>query len=78
MSRSGYSEDCAHLGLWRANVDRAIAAKQNALNMAQAALDWLRNAVEAESIHCTEKGDATTAQRLRALLAASAERKDGE
>lgn len=28
MSRSGYSEDCEHIDLYRANVDRAIAGKR--------------------------------------------------
>lgn len=28
MSRSGYSEDCENLQLWRANVDRTIAGKR--------------------------------------------------
>lgn len=28
MSRSGYSDDCDYLGLYRANVDRAIAGKR--------------------------------------------------
>lgn len=28
MSRSGYSDDCDYLDLWRANVDRAIAGKR--------------------------------------------------
>ncbi len=28
MSRSGYSDDCEYLDLWRANVDRAIAGKR--------------------------------------------------
>ena len=28
MSRSGYSDDCEHLELWRANVERTIASKR--------------------------------------------------
>lgn len=28
MSRSGYSEDCEYLDLWRANVDRTISGKK--------------------------------------------------
>lgn len=28
MSRSGYSDDCENLNLWRANVDRTIAGKR--------------------------------------------------
>lgn len=28
MSRSGYSEDCEHLQLWRNNVERTIASKR--------------------------------------------------
>lgn len=28
MSRSGYSDECENVGLWRANVDRAIAGER--------------------------------------------------
>lgn len=28
MSRSGYSEDCSNLGLWRGNVERAIRGRR--------------------------------------------------
>lgn len=28
MSRSGYSDDCEHLNLWRSNVERTIAGKR--------------------------------------------------
>lgn len=41
MSRSGYSDDCEHLNLWRANVDRTIRGKRG-----QAFLRELRQALE--------------------------------
>lgn len=28
MSRSGYSDDCEHLNLWRSNVERTVAGKR--------------------------------------------------
>lgn len=31
MSRSGYSEDCEHLNLWRSNVERTIRGKKGQL-----------------------------------------------
>ena len=41
MSRSGYSDDCDYLGLYRGNVDRAISGKrgQSLLREMAAALD---------------------------------------
>lgn len=41
MSRSGYSEDCENLGLYRANVDRTVASRrgQAFLTEMAAALD---------------------------------------
>ena len=41
MSRSGYSDDCEHLDLWRASVDRAMrgARGQHFLRKLRAALD---------------------------------------
>jgi hypothetical protein len=41
MNRSGYSDDCENLGLWRGNVDRAIHGKrgQAFLREMAAALD---------------------------------------
>lgn len=42
MSRSGYSDDCENLNLWRANVDRTIAGKRG-----QAFLRELVTALEA-------------------------------
>src|SRR5689334_17503262 len=41
MSRSGYSDDCENLNLWRANVDRTIGSKrgQAFLREMAAALD---------------------------------------
>lgn len=42
MSRSGYSEDCEHLALWRAAVDRATFGKRG-----QHLLRRLRDALDA-------------------------------
>lgn len=42
MSRSGYSDDCENLNLWRANVDRTIAGKRG-----QAFMRELISALEA-------------------------------
>lgn len=45
MSRSGYSDDCENLQLWRANVERAIQGKkgQEFFKELAAALDALPN-----------------------------------
>ncbi len=42
MSRSGYSEDCEYLDLWRSNVERTIGGKRG-----QAFLNELLQALEA-------------------------------
>lgn len=42
MSRSGYSDDCENLGLWRGAVERAISGKRG-----QALLIALRDALDA-------------------------------
>lgn len=60
MSRSGYTDDCDHLELYRANVDRAISGKrgQKFLRELIAALDELpekrltQGALEAEGEVC--------------------------
>lgn len=44
MSRSGYSEDCEYLGLWRANVQRTIDGKKG-----QAFLRELASSLDAMS-----------------------------
>ena len=43
MTRSGYSDDCPHLGLYRAAVDRALAGRRGQAFLAEAlaALDAL-------------------------------------
>lgn len=35
MSRSGYSEDCDYLDLWRANVDRTITGRRGQVFLAE-------------------------------------------
>jgi hypothetical protein len=62
MSRSGYTDDCENLGLWRGTVERAIRGKrgQAALRELAAAMDAMPNkSLAAESLVTTE-GESCT------------------
>ncbi len=72
MSRSGYSDDAENLGLWRGNVDRAIAGKrgQKFLKEMAAALDAMAvkklvsNAVVRDEQHVCAIGAVAVARKL--------------
>lgn len=72
MSRSGYSEDCENLGLWRGAVDRAIKGKrgQAFLREMAAALDAMpvkelvADDVVRDSEHVCAMGAVIVARRL--------------
>lgn len=72
MSRSGYSEDCENLGLWRAAVTRAVEGKrgQAFLSEMAAALDAMpvRELIAGEVVRDTEHvcalGSVAVARKL--------------
>lgn len=72
MSRSGYSEDCENLGLWRGAVERAIRGKrgQSFLREMAAALDampvkeLIAGEVVRDSEHVCAIGSVAVARKL--------------
>lgn len=62
MSRSGYTDDCENLGLWRGAVERAIRGKrgQQALKEIAAAMDAMPNKVLAADSLVTADGEFCT------------------
>lgn len=62
MSRSGYSDDCEGLNLWRGAVERSIRGKrgQAALKELAAAMDEMPNKVLAAESLVTEDGEFCT------------------
>lgn len=67
MSRSGYSDDCENLSLYRGNVDRAIAGKrgQKFFRELVAALDALPEKRLIEGALEEEEGDVCALGALR-------------
>ena len=62
MSRSGYTDDCENLGLWRGAVERAIRGKrgQQALKEIAAAMDAMPTKVLAAESLVTADGEFCT------------------
>jgi hypothetical protein len=62
MSRSGYSDDCDNLGLWRGAVERSIRGKrgQTALRELAAAMDSMPNKTLAAESLVTHDGQFCT------------------
>lgn len=84
MSRSGYSDDCDHIELWRAAVDAAVSGKRGqaflrellgALDAMRAAKGSVRDAAAALGVH---EGSLSRWLRLPQLAKAAALRQGRE